>query len=141
MGKVLTIALVSTVLLLGNVPIGDAADYCLVQDGGPRTLGLILKGFSLPGKGVCKQTQGYYERGPVWISGMACASSDHDHITFFHNGISNVVEGGAVLFADTFELDRTSLSGPGQECELSTGSCGPRTWTRVDCNPKTVPVP
>jgi hypothetical protein len=137
-GKALTAVLVATGIVLGNAAIVAAADFCVAASGTT----FVLKAFALPGKGICKETRGFYIGSTFWTTGMACGSSDRDHITFFQTGVS---DGGTVVFTDKFTMDRTTLSGPGVECALDTGSGGtclpPTTYTKIDCTPKTVPVP
>ena len=138
MRKALGAVLVATVFLLGNAAIVTAGDFCLSHSSGDT---LVLKAFSLPGKGVCKETRGFYSGAVYFVTGMACGSSDLDHVTFFHTAVS---QDGGQVFTDRFSLSRTTLSGSGKGCELDTGfggSCGLATWTKVDCSPKTVPVP
>ena len=135
MRKALTGVLVTTVWLLGNAAIVAAGDFCLSAAGNI----LVLKSFALPGKGVCKETRGFYEATDSWVTGMACGSSDLDHVTFFHTVMNDA---GTIVLTEKFALDRTTLSGSGRFCLLTGGGCGDiLNRTKVDCSPKTVPVP
>jgi hypothetical protein len=142
MRRTLTVTLVAAALLLGNAAL-VAADFCLAT--GVNTL--VLKAFTLPGRGACKETRGFYPPGgdfgppTFWVAGLACGSTNGVSITFFHTGIDDP---GQVAFTDKFVLNRASASGSGQECLLETGSgtgCIPVTWTKIPCSPSTVPVP
>jgi hypothetical protein len=129
MGKSL-VALVTAGLLLGNAAAAAAADLCL-----DSPLSLVLKAFTPPARGVCKETRGFYREALIWMSGTACGSSDGDDITFAQTGVA-----GTVLVTDTFRLNRQTMSGPGVLCVVG-GQCFPDTWTKMACQPTTVPVP
>jgi len=136
MGRTVRIDFISAALLLSTAVAVAAADFCMETTVDANML--ALKGFSLPGKGACKETRGFYIFGPYWVTGMACGSSDGSHITFFQTGASG---DGTIMITDTFALNRTALSGSGTECSSGGGFCFPNTWTKIPCSPSTVPVP
>jgi hypothetical protein len=143
------VAAVTAALLFGNTAIAMGADMCLIMqfEGHAYTVNtLILKAFSLPVRGTCKETRGFYTGGqysaPAWVTGMACASSDGDHVTFFHTGVRDTGKG---MISDKFTFDRRFRTGLGRECFPDTGgdgSCYSETmrWTEVLCG-GIVPVP
>jgi hypothetical protein len=116
------------------VTVVAAADFCIDFDDGEQTF--VLKGFSLPGKGACKEYRGFTVPGsPFWFTGTACASSDNDHITFASMAISNP---GTVTVSDRFTLARSTLEGTGVECIVDTifgGSCQQNIpFKRIACD-------
>jgi hypothetical protein len=150
MKRTLVVA-VTAAILLGNAAIAVGADMCLVltfsQLPHPAVNTLILKDFSLPAKGKCKETRGFYTGGGVgpgrhWVTGMACGSSDGARVTFVHTGID---ESGTRGIADKITFDRRLRSGLGKECfpDLQEdGSCYSELmrWEEVLCG-QIVPVP
>ena len=133
MRRTLVVA-VTAAILLGNAAIAVGADMCLVLSFSNTSYivnTLILKDFSLPARGKCKETQGFYTGGPPfgpgphWVTGMACGSSNGDHITFVHTGIH---ESGTRMITDKFTFDRRFRTGLGKECfpnPEEEGSCWP----------------
>ena len=139
------VAAVTALILLGNAAIAVGADMCLVLTFSetPYLLNtLVLKAFTLPARGTCKETRGFYTGGPYWVTGMACGSSDGDHVTFVHTGIH---ESGTRMITDKFTFDRRFRYGLGKECfpdPEEEGSCYYELmrWTEVLCG-GIVPVP
>ena len=150
MQRTLVVA-VTAAILLGNAAIAVGADMCLAltfsQLPHPTLNTLILKDFSLPARGKCKETRGFYTGGPAgpgphWVTGMACGSSDGDHVTFVHTGIH---DSGTRMIADKFTFDRRLRMGLGKECfpdPEEEGSCYSELmrWEEVLCG-GAVPVP
>ena len=137
MGK---IAPTIAALLLGSATGAAAADLCLDSNGGLNTL--ALKAFSLPARGACVDYRGFYIDGPFWVRGTACGSSDNVTVTFFDTGF---LDGGDNrLISERFSLSRSTLTGTGTACIVSTlasGQCAPETFQKVACNPSVVPIP
>ena len=150
MWRTLAVALTTAALLFGTAATAAAADYCMQLDligyDGTRYPWnfLILKDFSLPRKGRCKVTQGFYAAGPFWVTGMACGSSNGVDVTFFHTGSEY---SGRKMVTDTFRLNRTTALGFGAQCfpalDSSGGSCYSETmgWTEISCGAASVLVP
>ena len=149
MHRTLVVA-VTAAILLGKTAMAVGADMCLTLTfplHSHTVNTLILKAFSLPARGTCKETRGFYTGGPYgpgphWVTGMACGSSDGDHVTFVHTGIH---ESGTRMITDKFTFDRRLRMGLGQECfpdPEEEGSCYAEVmrWTEVLCG-GTVPVP
>jgi hypothetical protein len=136
MVKALSLAFTATAVLLGHAGTAMAADFCLST--GASTL--TLKAFSLPGKGACKEVRGFFSGlEAIWVAGMACGSSDNDHVTFIVSGMAAT---SAFLVTGRAVLDRETLSGPVVVCQTDSGVCAPSvTYDKVNCAPKTVPVP
>ena len=145
------VAAVTAAILLGNAAIAAAADMCFILQFPLNSLTvntLVLKSFTLPARGTCKETRGFYTGGwqygpgPHWVTGMACGSSDGNHVTFVHTGIH---ESGVRMITDKFTFDRRNRWGEGKECfpdPEEEGSCYSEVmrWTEVLCG-GIVPVP
>jgi hypothetical protein len=127
-------------ILLGTATTAPAADMCF--DTG---LTLVLKSFSLPAKGKCKEYRGFYlvNTPPApsllsWLSGSACASTDDTHITFLHYGLAPKAD---VQYSDFFSLPRTTLTGELRECYGGSQPCLTVPIASTECNPAKVPIP
>jgi hypothetical protein len=140
------VAAVTAAILLGNAAIAVGADMCLVmtfsQHPSNPVNTLVFKAFSLPVRGTCKETRGFYVGGPYWVTGMACGNSAGDDVTFFHTGM---LDSGTGMIADRFTFDRKLRMGLGKECFPDTGGDGScysevMRWTEVLCG-GIVPVP
>lgn len=132
-------AVTTLVCVLGSASVVAATDFCIHEDsggGGGNTI--VLKAFSLPGKGACKEAAGFFEGGPYFMSGSACGSSDGVGIRFVL--VSLIAD---ALTSDTFALLRVSptTAVSGRECDANGGSCANFTYSKTTCSPTKVPVP
>src|SRR5262249_48952570 len=121
-----TISALVIALALAGATRAAAADFCIDSSGNR----MILKGFSNPARGKCKDYRGYFSSGAYWFRGTACASTDNSRITFFHNGFR---DDGLAPFTDKFWLARQTLAGSGAICGLDVGSgafCEARSYQR-----------
>lgn len=125
-------------LLASPVTNARAADYCLHAGTGT----IVLKAFSLPGKGVCKDARGFFllSDEPWWLNGMACGSSDGAHVTF-----TQLVHLPDLVESFAYTLNRASSTGSLRQCVLDTGNGGSCVSgiavSETPCNPTKVPVP
>jgi hypothetical protein len=145
MRSIVKMALLTGAMVLASSATAAAADMCFLRSNGAL---LILKAFSLPAKGACKDVRGFYPAepsvGPFWVTGSACGSSDGDHISFVQTwmprGTAFIVSGN--LGSDQFTVKRLTLTGEGRSCSLTGSDCDVYySIARVACNPATVPVP
>jgi hypothetical protein len=75
--------LVTLLFLAGSAAVSSAADMSDRED----FTKLVLKAFSLPSKGTCKEYRGFQRVGSSqvsWVNGAVCASSDNDHVSFLY---------------------------------------------------------
>ena len=133
-----------TLLCLGAGVIGvQAADFCIDVSNGSGTPNVFaLKGFTMPGKGTCKEARGFLQIGPFWTTGIACGSSDGVNVTF---SLTSTYDTGIETITDTFKLLRASPSTnvSGKECCVAGGcpACQDLVYAQVACSPATVPIP
>ena len=136
--------LVAVGLLLGSAVVAAAADFCILFNGGANTI--VLKTFTLPVKGTCKDTRGFTPPGnPFWIKGTACGSSDGADITFFSTSLSS---DGSFYATDFFKLQRSAptIASIGKHCLVDNGGSDPgfcfsAPYAKTTCGALTVPVP
>jgi hypothetical protein len=131
----LRVLVLTAAILIGSWGVARA-DFC-IQDGNFNSV--VGKGFSLPGKGACKDFTGFLDRVPSIVQGAACGSTDNTHITF---SLRQHFPSLTYFYVDTFILARTTLAGQGIRCFHTTGSvgsCNPEQFARIPCG--TVPVP
>ena len=139
MGMISKVAPVIVALLLGAAASAMAADFCIDFDNGNNTI--VLKAFSLPSRGVCKDYRGFFTFGPYWVRGSACGGSDGATITFFQTWM---YQHSSLVGTDGFSLSRSTLAGTGRDCTVDTGVggvCSERTYRHVPCDPPAVPIP
>jgi hypothetical protein len=126
-------------ILLVSAASAVAADFCIEFDSGVNTI--VLKAFSLPVRGTCKDYRGLITNGPYWVRGSACGSSDNTTITFFQTWL---YQHSSLVGTDGFSLSRSTLAGTGRDCTVDTGVggvCSEHTYHHVPCSPLVVPIP
>jgi hypothetical protein len=128
-------------IVVATVVLGTttyAADYCFNIAGNT----LVLKAFSLPGKGVCKDARGFFRLSSDvwWLDGMACGSSDGTHVTF-----SQLAQPPGLVETFLYTVDTETLTGSLRQCVVDSGSGGSCVsgiaLNKVPCSPAKVPVP
>ena len=132
--KTLGVLAIGSALLLGSAAAARAGDFCIHPTITSDTL--VLKGFTLPAKGACKEARGFWV-GSLFTSGSACRSSDGDDV--FFNLTTVGVPGTSFREIDSLVLHVSSDQGSVTYCTLD-GSCFGEPIVHVNCG-KTIPIP
>ena len=129
MWRSMNTSLVTAALLLGSAALAGAADFCLDNQ-------VVLKAFSPPGHGACKEYRGVrLVPGDHFVSGAVCGSSDSLTITFTHLMVGDDIRSQRIT------LERATLKGTFTECKLGNCCIAPRNVARTACDPSAGELP
>ena len=110
MKRILRIYLAATGIIVMLHHHAAAADFCLGFGSYPAFI--VLKNFSIPGKGKCKPVAGYERDDHAQLSGTVCTLSDNSAFRVSYNGVSVFSSAGShYMTSGFFALNRVSLSG------------------------------
>jgi hypothetical protein len=129
MRLVVKAAFVAGVLWVAS--IGTAgADMCFQDGNGSFLLG---DSFTLPSKQACKAFNGYTPFFDSVVNGTACGTSDGSKIRFSLQ-FSSAPQTFPTLFFALMELNRTSLTGSIQYCDVQQTTCnGVISVAKIPC--------
>ena len=131
-----------------TVPVAaDAKDLCVTLESPATTI--VLKGFSLPGRGKCKPVGGWMPDRTLkdLVTGLACRFSDGSQVWITLQSTPTHIESGFgytesyVLLLSTDTLDGTASFHILTHATPPTTGAGSSTATGDTCDPQNVPFP